>query len=229
MTNGLEVSLLLVIIALLVNQRRPTKLTGRTACEMIVDSCGLIDGRIVEIVEAGFVHSDVVIPQFIIHELQLLADGRDAQKRLRARYGLDVAQKLQNLPHVRTIIDHADFADIPTIDDKLIALAKKRRASLYTVDYTLSKVVSLEGITVLNVNDLAQRLRPALLPGEVVMVTIVQRGSTKSQGVGYLADGTMVVVDNAAKYCDKQIEVVVDRMHQTASGRMIFARFQRTA
>lgn len=134
MVSGLEVSLLLVIIALLVNQHQPAKRTHRKDDAMIVDSCGLIDGRIVEIIEAGFLHSTVIAPQFIIHELQLLADGRDAQKRRRARYGLDVIQKLQTLPQVQLMIDDMDFAHIAAVDDKLIALAHKRHARLYTID-----------------------------------------------------------------------------------------------
>jgi uncharacterized protein YacL len=190
---------------------------------IILDSCALIDGRIVEILAAGFAADTLIIPEFILRELQLLADGNDTHKRNRARFGLDIAQKLQSDGHVTVTIDHEPFPSIKATDDKLIALAQKRRAALYTTDYNLNKVAVLEGVHVLNVNELAQQLRPIMLPGETITIKILQRGSNKQQGVGYMEDGTMVVVDNAARFMGKTISANVDRMHQTMAGKMVFA------
>jgi uncharacterized protein YacL len=193
---------------------------------VIVDSCGLIDGRILELVSAGFVRGRIVIPQFILNELQLLADGNDSQKRERARFGLDVANKLMRDPDVHAVVDTTNQTRHQAIDEKLLVLAKKRKAQLYTIDFNLNKRASAEGVDILNVNELAQLLRPTALPGEVKEVKIVERGSNKDQGVGYLDDGTMVVVDHAAKYRGKKLQVVVSRSLQTMAGKMMFANLK---
>lgn len=224
MVDDIEIGLLLVIIGMLAVRTQLKQTPKKRSPKIIIDSCGLIDGRIVELVESGFTADEIVVPQFVLRELQLLADGSDSQKRARARFGLDVAQQLQDAGLVAVRVDQSALASVVTTDDKLIALSKKLRAQLYTTDYNLSKVASLEGVHVLNVNDLAQRLRPMTLPGEHVSVKILQSGSNRNQGVGYLEDGTMVVVDGAAKYTDKTVTVEVERMHQTVAGRMIFAR-----
>lgn len=190
---------------------------------LIIDSNGLIDGRIVDLAEAGFTPSELIIPQFILKELQLLADGNDSQKRERARFGLDIARRLQTINTVNVLINREQFSNIKTVDDKLVLLARKIGADLYTADYNLNKVASVEGVKVLNINELALLVRPVILPGERKKVKIVQKGSGRNQGVGYLEDGTMVVVDNAIKLIGKTIEVEIARYHQTESGKMIFA------
>jgi uncharacterized protein YacL len=194
--------------------------------KIILDSCALIDGRIVQIVGSGFVRSELIIPQFILNELQLLADGSDSHKRERARFGLDIAHQLQDTPNTRVVVDRTVFADTPATDDKLVLLARKLHAQLYTTDYNLAKVASVEGVKVLNVNELAQNLRPITLPGESLNIKIIQKGSNHGQGVGYLDDGTMIVVDGALRYFGKIIHVTVTRMHQTLAGKMVFGQVQ---
>jgi uncharacterized protein YacL len=191
---------------------------------MILDSCALIDGRIVELAKAGFTPGALVVPGFIVRELQTLADGNDSMKRERARFGLDIVKNLQELTGVDVYIDPTDFADINYTDDKLVRLAKKSGASLYTTDFNLLKVAEVEGVKVLNVNELTHLLRPTVLPGEPMSVNIVQKGSGRGQGVGYAEDGTMIVVEQTDKMLGKTVQVVVDRMHNTLAGKMIFAK-----
>ena len=152
----------------------------------------------------------------------MLADGSDTQKRERARFGLDVVKELQGSDTVQVIIDDSVHTNQPT-DDKLVTLAKKLNTGLYTTDYNLNKVADIQGVKVLNVNELAQQLRPTALPGERKLVKILQKGSNPKQGVGYLEDGTMVVVDDAASHINKVVEVEVTRVHQTMAGKMLFA------
>ncbi|HEU4914490.1 MAG TPA: TRAM domain-containing protein [Candidatus Saccharimonadales bacterium] len=192
--------------------------------KIILDSCALIDGRVVPIVNSGFASDELVIPQFILNELQMLADGNDSHKRERARYGLDVANQLQDAAPVKVTIDRTVFEGAPAIDDKLVLLAKKLRAQLYTTDYNLGKVAAVEGVRVLNVNELAQSLRPITLPGETLKIKIIQKGSNHGQGVGYLEDGTMIVVDGASRHVGRVVPVTVTRMHQTVAGKMVFGQ-----
>ncbi len=224
----IEIGLLLVIIGMLLRRQiqgpgRPKKAKSR----IILDSCALIDGRIAAITDAGFAAEEIIIPKFIINELQMLADGHDSHKRERARFGLDVAQKLQADQVLTVTINDTVFADIPKTDDKLVALAKKLQASLYTTDFNLNKVAVLDGVRVLNVNELAQNLRPEFLPGEVMNIKVLQKGQGRDQGVGYLADGTMVVVDGAGRLIGKTLDVSIERMHQTVAGKMAFARIHK--
>lgn len=218
----LQTALLLVVLVLIIKKNNKITLPATKNKQIILDSCGLIDGRIIEIVSAGFAPLQLVIPQFILRELQLLADGGDTHKRERARFGLDVVKRLQESNFCEVVINRDDF-DVKTTDDKLIQLAKKLQADLYTTDYNLGKVAKVEGIRVLNVNELAMTMRPIALPGERKQVKILQKGSNKNQGVGYLEDGTMVVVDNARNKVGSTIEVEVVRYHQTESGKMLFA------
>jgi uncharacterized protein YacL len=192
--------------------------------KIILDSCALIDGRVVPIVTGGFVADELIIPQFIINELQMLADGSDSHKRERARFGLDIANQLQDTAPVKVTIDRTVFEGTSAIDDKLVLLAKKLRAQLYTTDYNLGKVAAVEGVKVLNVNELAQNLRPITLPGETLKIKIIQKGSNRDQGVGYLDDGTMIVVDGGARFVSKTVPVTVTRMHQTVAGKMVFGQ-----
>lgn len=190
---------------------------------MILDTCALIDGRIIAIAKAGFVPEKLVIPQFVIAELQYLADTGDSQKRERARFGLDVIRDLQDMRRVTVLIAREQFKNIREVDDKLIALAKQYHAMLYTTDYNLNKVAAIEGVTVLNVNELAQALRPPRLPGERVEIKVTQVGQDKTQGVGYLEDGTMVVVEHASKLVGQRVRVEFSRILQTQAGKMMFA------
>jgi uncharacterized protein YacL len=198
-------------------------ITGaKTSKKVVLDSSVLIDGRIVDIVNAGFAHYTLVVPKFVTRELQKMADGGDSQKRGRARFGLDVIKKLQQSKACNTELSNKDFAGVKEVDDKLVALAKKLEADMYTTDYNLNKVATVEGVNVLNINELAGALRPVALPGETQKVKIIQRGSGKGQGVGYLDDGTMVVVENAANKLHKTLTVEIARIHQSDSGKMMF-------
>jgi uncharacterized protein YacL len=227
--NTLELLLLGVIIWLLTGQKTQfgTQLFGRRN-RIILDSCALIDGRIVEITRAGFVLSELIIPQFILNELQMLADGSDSHKRERARYGLDIAHELQDTAPMRVTVDRTVFPSIEATDDKLVALAKKLHAQLYTTDYNLGKVAAVEGVQVLNVNELSQSLRPITLPGETLTIKIIQKGSNRDQGVGYLDDGTMIVIEGGARYVGREMPVSVTRMHQTVAGKMVFGQVKET-
>lgn len=189
----------------------------------LLDSCALIDGRIVELVKAGFMQTRLMIPEFIVAELQLLADGADAHKRERARFGLEVVQQLQQEPGIKLEIERQRVIADST-DQKLVKLAKKLGADLCTTDFNLNQVASIEGVRVLNVNELAHALRPVALPGETFDIKILQVGSNREQGVGYLDDGTMVVVDNARGDIGKRIKVNITRTHQTVAGKMLFAQ-----
>lgn len=227
MIEIIQVVLLLAVVGLLVSAKSTTLgfRLGRQH-RVILDSCALIDGRIAEIVRTGFMHSELVIPQFILSELQLLADGNDSHKRERARYGLDIAHELQDSAPMKVTIDRTLLPDAETNDDKLIALAKKLDAQLYTTDYNLAKVAAVEGVQVLNVNELAHSLRPIALPGETLKIKIVQKGSNREQGVGYLEDGTMIVIEGGARYVGREVPVSVTRMHQTVAGKMVFGQIK---
>lgn len=225
MTDIIQLILLIFIAWFLVTQKGEgfSRLLNRRR-RLVLDSCALIDGRIVEIVNSRFLADELVVPQFIVNELQLLADGNDAHKRERARFGLDIAHQLQDSAPVPVTIDRTSLPEIAATDDKLVALARKLKAQLYTTDYNLAKVAAVEGVHVLNVNELAQSLRPITLPGETLRIKIVQKGSNHGQGVGYLEDGTMIVVDGAARFVGKQVPAVVTRMHQTVAGKMVFGQ-----
>lgn len=225
MADIIQILLLILIAWFMVtqkNERMAALFTKKR--KIILDSCALIDGRIVEIATSGFAIEELVIPQFILNELQLLADGNDSHKRERARFGLDIAHQLQDMNNVAVIIDRTVFPSAQAVDDKLVLLAKKLRAELYTTDYNLTKVAAVEGVRVLNVNELSHALRPITLPGENLTIKIVQKGSGRDQGVGYLEDGTMIVVDGAAKHIGAMIPITVTRMHQTVAGKMVFGQ-----
>lgn len=226
MGTFIEIILLLFIAGFLVLQSKDgiNTIFGRKR-QIILDSCALIDGRIVELVRNHFVADELVIPQFVLNELQLLADGNDSHKRERARFGLDIAHELQDTAFdAKVIIERTPFPNVPTTDDKLIHLAKKMQAYLYTTDYNLAKVAAIEAVSVLNVNELSQALRPIALPGETMKIKIVQKGSNQNQGVGYLDDGTMIVVEGGARHTGKIVDVTVTRMHQTVAGKMVFGQ-----
>lgn len=198
------------------------KYTAETA--KILDTSVIIDGRIAEITEAGFVEGEIVIPQFVLQELQYIADSADAIKRVRGKRGLDVLQRLQKQTNTKVTIVDSDFPKIKEVDAKLIVLAKQMGAKIVTNDSNLIKIAELQGVAVLNINNLANILKPVVLPGEVISIYLLKEGKENGQGVGYLDDGTMVVVDNARKFLGRNMDVVVTSVLQTTGGRMIFSR-----
>ena len=191
----------------------------------ILDTSVIIDGRIADIVETGFVDGTLVIPQFVLRELQLVADSSDSMKRNRGRRGLDVLQRIQKMPQLNIQIFEDDFPNVREVDMKLIELAKVYDSKIVTNDFNLNKVAQLHGVQVLNINDLANALKPVVLPGELMRVFILKEGKEYNQGVAYLDDGTMVVVDNARKMISKTIDIAVTSVLQTTAGKMIFGRF----
>jgi uncharacterized protein YacL len=191
----------------------------------ILDTSVIIDGRIADICETGFMDGTLVIPQFVLKELQLVADSSDSMKRNRGRRGLDILQKIQKMSGVDVTISDMDFPDVREVDLKLIELARTLQGKIVTNDFNLNKVAQLRGVEVLNINELANSLKPVVLPGEIMKVFILKEGKEYNQGVAYLDDGTMVVVDNARKMIGKTIDVVVTSVLQTTAGKMIFGRF----
>src|SRR5580704_18021607 len=196
----------------------------------ILDTSVIIDGRIADIGETGFLDGIIVIPQFVLRELQLVADSADSLKRNRGRRGLDILQRLQKVASVQIQIVEDDFPAVREVDLKLIELAKLYEGKIVTNDFNLNKVAQLQGVDVLNINELANSLKPIVLPGEVMKVFVLKEGKEYNQGVAYLDDGTMVVVDNARKMIGKTIDVSVTSVLQTTAGKMIFGKWdERTA
>jgi len=191
----------------------------------VLDTSVIIDGRVADICEAYFLDGMLLIPQFVLRELQLVADSADPLKRQRGRRGLEVLQRIQKMGHLEVEIAEDDFLNIPEVDMKLIELAKRYDAKIITNDFNLNKVATLQGIEVLNVNQLANALKPVVLPGETMRVFILREGKEYNQGVAYLDDGTMVVVDGARRMINKTIDISVTSVHQTTAGKMIFGRF----
>ena len=222
----------LIIILLIVIAAEATYLTvnnfqrfNRTKQEPIfVDTSVLIDGRIVAIAQSGFMSRTLYIPRSVVGELQFLADNADSEKRSRARHGLDIINELQALTTVETKIFPDGTRAKDGVDNRLLELAKKHHGSICTIDYNLNKVAVVEGIAVLNVNDLAKTLRMAYLPGERTTIELIQKGNDSHQGVGHLSDGTMVVVEQGGQLIGKAVEIEFIRSLQTAAGKMMFAK-----
>ncbi|HVA93444.1 MAG TPA: PIN domain-containing protein [Candidatus Dormibacteraeota bacterium] len=190
----------------------------------VLDTSVIIDGRIADICEAHFLDGVLLIPQFVLRELQLVADSADSTKRQRGRRGLEVLQRIQKMGHLEVEIAEDDFPSIPDVDLKLIEMAKRYDGKIITNDYNLNKVATLQGIEILNVNQLANALKPVVLPGEIMRVFILREGKEYNQGVAYLDDGTMVVVDGARRMINKTVDITVTSVHQTTAGKMIFGR-----
>lgn len=191
---------------------------------ILVDTSALIDGRIADVVENGFLYGTLIVPKFILSELQHIADASNALRRGKGRRGLDILEKLKKSKQIETIIYEAGEVKGKTIDDKLLTLAKTLSAKVMTTDFNLNKVATVSGIKILNINDLVNSLKTTLLPGEPLEVKVIQDGKERTQGVGYLSDGTMIVVENGAKYKNQTIPTKVLRVLQTAAGRMIFVQ-----
>jgi uncharacterized protein YacL len=191
----------------------------------ILDTSVIIDGRIADIAETGFLDGLIVIPQFVLRELQLVADSADSLKRNRGRRGLDILQRLQKTASVEIQIVEDDFPSVREVDMKLIELAKVYEGKIITNDFNLNKVAQLQGVAVLNINELANSLKPIVLPGEIMRVFILKEGKEYNQGIAYLDDGTMVVVDNARKMIGKTVDISVTSVLQTTAGKMIFGKW----
>lgn len=197
--------------------------------QKILDTSVIIDGRIADISNTSFIEGPLIVPQFILKELQLVADSSDGIKRQRGRRGLDVLEQLQKSSQVSVVISEIDFPEIVEVDSKLIELAKQLDGKIITNDYNLSKIAQLQGIPILNINELANTLKPVVLPGEEIKVFILKEGKEKDQGVAYLDDGTMVVVDNSRKVIGQTVDVTVTSVLQTTVGKMIFGRYNEDA
>lgn len=194
-----------------------------TTNEIIIDTSVLIDGRVADIAKSGFVIGKIIVPRFILGELQKIADSSDSARRNRGRRGLEVLETLQEEPSVK--VEILDSPERPEkVDAQLVKLAKERGAALLTTDFNLNKVATIDGVRVLNINELANAIRPVFLPGEEITVQVVQNGKEKNQGVGYLPDGTMIVVEGGDKMMGQEVPATVTRMLQTAAGKMVFVQ-----
>lgn len=207
------------LVAISVNKHTKT-----VQAPVFVDTSVLIDGRIISIAHSGFLTRPLYIPRSVVGELQLLADSADPEKRTRARHGLDITKELQTITSIETVIFPDGVRADEGVDNRLLSLAKKHNGALCTVDYNLNKVADVEGIEVLNINELAKTLRMAYLPGEKTRIELTQKGNDSHQAIGHLDDGTMVVVENAHKYIGTIVEVEFVRGLQTAAGKMMFAK-----
>jgi len=191
--------------------------------ELVVDTSVIIDGRIEDILKTGFILGKLIIPKAVIHEMHKISDSHDNLKRSRGRRGLEILENIRKMKNVDLQIIEDDFPDIKEVDEKLIRIAKKRKSYILTIDYNLNKVAQIQKINVLNINELANALRVIILPGEQLEIKVVQEGKEKKQGVGYLPDGTMVVIEGGDKYIGETVNAEVSRIFQTVAGRMIFA------
>jgi uncharacterized protein YacL len=191
---------------------------------IVVDTSAIIDGRIAEIVESGFIYGTLVVPRFVLDELQHIADSSDTLRRNRGRRGLEILSRMQKDSRTPVELAEERYPEIEEVDAKLVALARERSRAILTNDFNLNRVAELQGIRVMNINSLANAVKPALLPGEDLRVRVIQEGKEVGQGVGFLDDGTMIVVEGGARYIDRDLDVAVTRVLQTVAGRMIFAQ-----
>jgi hypothetical protein len=226
MVEIFNIILSIVILFLCITNRQKTKKSVEIKNNKIVliDTSILIDGRFLAVAKTGFINYSIRIPRSVIGELQLLADGGDDEKRTRARYGLDIAYSLQDLENLDVKLLQDSTTASEGVDNRLLQLAKEYSGMIMTADYNLNKVAKVEGVEVLNINELVQSVRGSYLPGEKLMIEIIGNGSEKKQGVGHLPDGTMVVVENGESLIGSTVEVEFIRTLQTAAGKMMFAK-----
>jgi len=191
---------------------------------ILLDTSVIIDGRIADIARTGFLPGSLLIPRFVLNELQYIADSPDSLRRQRGRRGMEVLSQLQHEPAVPIRISDIDVEGVREVDDKLVILARQMRCPILTNDFNLNRIAELQGVTILNINELANAVKSVLLPGEVLCIRVIQEGKEPGQGVGYMDDGTMVVIENGRDHIDKETNVMVTKVLQTAAGRMIFAR-----
>ncbi len=191
---------------------------------ILLDTSVIIDGRVADIAKTGFLPGTMLIPRFVLLELQYIADSSDAMRRQRGRRGMEVLAELQKGSEVAVRISDIDVEGVKEVDDKLVILARQMKCPILTNDYNLNRIAEIQGVTILNINELANSVKSVVLPGEILQVTVIQEGKEFGQGVGYMEDGTMVVVENGNKYLNKELQVSVTKVLQTAAGRMIFAK-----
>ncbi len=192
----------------------------------LLDTSVIIDGRIADLCETGFIEGTLIVPHFILQELQHISDSSDGLKRARGRRGLDILNVLQKMTNIQVKLVEDDFPHVKEVDTKLIELGKQMNAKVLTNDFNLNKVAGIQGVEVLNINDLCNALKPVVLPGETIRVFVLKEGKESGQGVAYLDDGTMVVVDHARASIGKTVDVIVTSVLQTSAGRMIFTRLK---
>lgn len=216
--------ILFIVCGIWFDSKNDKPLISKTKKQVLVDTSILIDGRFLAVARTGFINFGILIPRSVVGELQILADGGDDEKRVRARYGLDIISALQNEEKITVSILADGNSAAEGVDNRLISLAKKMNVNILTADYNLNKVAKVEGIEVLNINELVQSVRADYLPGEKIMLEITQKGNEKKQGIGHLPDGTMVVVENGEGLIGTISEVEFIRLLQTAAGKMMFAR-----
>ncbi len=195
----------------------------------VLDTSVIIDGRIADVCDTGFIEGTLMVPRFVLDELQYIADSSDSLKRSRGRRGLDILNRMQKMAGITVEVGEQDFPKIKGVDAKLVALARKTNAKILTNDFNLNKVAELQGIKILNVNELANALKPVVLPGETMTVKIIKEGKESGQGVAYLDDGTMIIVDHAQKFQGSVVDVLVTSVLQTTAGRMIFSEMKSLA
>ena len=191
---------------------------------MVVDTSALIDGRLLDVVDSGFLFGTLIVPNFVLSELQHIADSADKLKRGKGRRGFEVIENIKKSKNVKTVIYDTGNSSLKKVDDRLLKLAKGWKAKIITTDFNLNKIASVSGVKILNVNELSNLIKMPLIPGEQIDIKVMQEGKEKSQGVGYLPDGTMIVVEQGARYLGKNVTATVSRVLQTAAGRMIFAK-----
>ncbi len=204
--------------------KMPSRAKGESERRVLVDTSAIIDGRISDIAKTGFLGASLIVPRFVLNELQFVSDSADSLRRQRGRRGLEVLSELQENKDVNVVISDIDVEGVREVDDRLVLLGRQMNSPILTNDFNLNRVAELQGVKVLNINDLANAVKVIILPGENLQITVIQEGKEYNQGVGYLDDGTMVVIENGQRYIDKQIEVTVTKILQTSAGRMIFAK-----
>ena len=197
---------------------------GQSNRTILLDTSVIIDGRVADIAKTGFLPGTLLIPRFVLNELQYIADSPDGLRRARGRRGMEVLAELQKATAVLVRISDIDVDGVREVDDKLVILARQMKCPILTNDYNLNRIAELQGVVILNINELANAIKSVVLPGELMDVNVIQEGKEVNQGVGYMEDGTMVVVENGTKYLNQHIHVTVTKVLQTAAGRMIFAR-----
>ena len=191
---------------------------------VLIDTSAIIDGRISDISRTGFINGPIMVPRFVLNELQHIADSSDSMRRSRGRRGLEILNGLHKESNIQVQVTDENVSNVPEVDDKLVTLAKQLQCPVVTNDYNMNRVAELQGVKILNINELANAVKVVSLPGEKIEVKVIQDGKEEGQGVGYLEDGTMVVVDGGHQFMNKKIIVVVTKVLQTSAGRMIFAR-----
>lgn len=192
----------------------------------VIDTSAIIDGRILEVAKTGFLEGTLIIPKFVLRELQKIADSKEHDRRIKGRQGLELVKVLKDLKNTEVWFVDDDYSHIKEVDSKLIELAKRKHAKLITTDYNLQEIAEIRGIQVLNINQLALSIKPPLQSGDTIKIKVVREGKEKGQGIGYLIDGTMVVIDGAAKYIGSEIECIVHSIIQQDTGRIVFARLK---